>query len=86
MKDPNLRRLLEIAKRYSGSAVRHYVFLERSSFTKNLQKSEMDFQIRENLMADLGINVIWYEGNDNHKELPELLKRFRPIIKKRSSA
>ena len=83
MKDPNLRRLLEIAKRDSGTAVRHYVFLERKSFTTDLQKSELDFQIRENLMADLGLNVIWYEGDDNHKELPELLKRFT-FTKKRN--
>ena len=76
MKDPNLRRLLEIAKRYSGNAVRHYVFLERKSFTDDIKKSEVDFQIRENIMADLGLNVIWYKGNDNHKELPELLKQF----------
>lgn len=76
MKDPNLRRLLEIAKRYSGNAVRHYVFLERKSFTDDIKKSDVDFQIRENIMADLGLNVIWYKGNDNHKELPELLKQF----------
>ncbi len=76
MKDPNLRRLLEIAKRYSGNAVRHYVFLERKSFTDNIKKSEVDYQIRENIMADLGLNVIWYKGDENHKELPELLKRF----------
>ena len=28
------------------------------------------------MLADLGLNVIWYRGKDNHKELPELLKRF----------
>ena len=27
-------------------------------------------------MADLGLHVIWYKGDDNHKELPQLLKRF----------
>ena len=76
MKDPNLRRLLEIAKRGSGKAVRHYVFLERNSFCENEEKSEKDYQTRENLLADLGLNVIWYKGGDNHKELPELLKQF----------
>lgn len=76
MKDPNLRRLLEIAKSYSGNAIRHYVFLERRSFTKYKRKSEIDYQIRENIMADLGLHVIWYKGDDNHKELPQLLKRF----------
>ena len=76
MKDPNLRRLLEIAKMYSGNAIRHYVFLERRSFAKKKQKREIDYQIRENIMADLGLHVIWYRGDENHKELPELLKRF----------
>ncbi len=76
MKDPNLRRLLEIAKKDSGKGVRHYVFLEREGFGDNENKCEKDFQIRENMFADLGLNVIWYEGNSNHKELPLLLKRF----------
>ena len=76
MKDPNLRRLLEIAKEGSGTTNRHYVFLERESFTDDADKCEKDFQIREDLLADLGLNVIWYKGGDNHKELPELLKLF----------
>jgi len=76
MKDPNLRRLLEIAKKGSGKAVRHYVFLERNSFSEDIEKSEMDFLIREDMLADLGLNVIWYEGGNNHQELPILLKRF----------
>lgn len=76
MKDPNLRRLLEVAQKDSGKAVRHYVFMERKSFSDDSEGCEKDFQIRENILADLGLNVIWYKGNDNHKELPILLKRF----------
>lgn len=76
MKDPNLRRLLEIAKRGSSKGVRHYVFLERKGFADDENKGEKDFQTRENMFADLGLKVIWYEGNDYHKELPRLLKRF----------
>lgn len=76
MKDPNLRRLLDIAKEGSGKTTRHYVFLERKSFTEEFEKSEKDFQIREDIMADLGLNVIWYKGDDNHKELPVLLMQF----------
>lgn len=76
MKDPHLRRLLEIAKMYSGKAVRHYAFLERKSFSNDKQKSETDYQIRENIMADLGLNVIWYKGEDKHRELPVLINRF----------
>lgn len=76
LNDPNLRRLLEIAQRDSGKSVRHYVFLERVSAYDEIEKAKRDFQIRENMLADLGLNVIWYKGDDCHKELPELLKRF----------
>jgi len=76
LNDPNLRRLLEIAQRDSGRSVRHYAFLERKSAYDEIEKAEKDFQTREDMLADLGLNVIWYKGDDNHKELPELLKRF----------
>ena len=76
LNDPNLRRLLEIAQRGSGKSVRHYVFLERKSAYDEIEKAEKDFQTREDMLADLGLNVIWYKGNDEHRELPELLKLF----------
>lgn len=76
MNDPNLRRLLEVAQRDSGKSVRHYVFLERKSAYNDKNKIEKDFQTREDMLADLGLSVIWYNGNDNHKELPELLAQF----------
>lgn len=76
MNDPNLRRLLEVAQRDSGKSVRHYAFLERKSAYNEKNKMERDFQTREDMLADLGLSVIWYNGNDNHKELPELLAQF----------
>ena len=76
MNDPNLRRLLEVAQRDSGKSVRHYVFLERKSAYNDKNKIEKDYQTREDMLADLGLSVIWYNGNDNHKELPELLAQF----------
>lgn len=76
MNDPNLRRLLEVAQRDSGKSVRHYVFLERKCAYNDKNKIEKDFQTREDMLADLGLSVIWYNGNDNHKELPELLAQF----------
>ncbi len=76
LNDPNLRRLLEIAQRGSSKSVRHYVFLERKSEYDETGKTEKDFQIRENMLADLGLNVIWYKGDDEYRELPKLLKLF----------
>lgn len=76
LNDPNLRRLLEIAKRDTSKSVKHYVFMERKSAYDELEKAEKDFQTREDMFADLGLNVIWYKGNDEHKELPMLLQRF----------
>ena len=76
MEDPNLRRLLEVATKDCEKAVRHYVFLERTCFSNEEEKAERDYQIREDLLADLGLNVIWFKGNDNFRELPELLKQF----------
>ena len=76
LNDPNLRRLLEIAQRDSSKSVRHYVFLERRSAYEEIEKAEKDFQIRENMLADLGLNIIWYKGYDEHRELPKLLKLF----------
>lgn len=76
LNDPNLRRLLEIAQRGSSKSVRHYVFLERKSAYNELEKTQKDFQTKEDMLADLGLNVIWYKGNDEHRELPMLLKLF----------
>ena len=73
LKDPNLRRLLEVSAKDREKSVRHYAFLERKSFCKDVKKSELDFQTREDILADLGLNVIWYNGEQNHKELPQLL-------------
>ena len=50
--------------------------MERKSAYDELEKAEKDFQTREDMFADLGLNVIWYKGNDEHKELPMLLQRF----------
>lgn len=62
LKDPSLRRLLDISfERGSGNAV-HYAFLPRNDY-KQPAKAELIFY-------NMGINVIWYESVD---ELPSIV-------------
>lgn len=62
LKDPSLRRLLDISfERGSGNAV-HYAFLPRNDY-KQPAKAELIFY-------NMGINVIWYESVD---ELPTVV-------------
>lgn len=64
MKDPNLRRLIDIS--IDGSEVEpiHYVFLRRI---------EYDVPFMEKVMRGFGINCIWY---DKHEDLPNLLNNL----------
>lgn len=63
LKDPSLRRLLDISfERSSGNAV-HYAFLPRTEY-KQPAKAEA-------LYYNMGINVIWYENVD---ELPSMVE------------
>lgn len=89
LSDPNLRRLLEIAAR-RNEAQRHYAFLRRmtpSEFMfegkkKVLDASEASVQefldshhrLTEELLRELGLNVVWYE---EYRELPGLLAQIQ---------
>ncbi|MBE6327275.1 MAG: hypothetical protein E7077_09520 [Bacteroidales bacterium] len=61
MKDPNLRRLIDIS--IDGSEVEpiHFVFLRRI---------EYNIPFMERTMRSFGINCVWY---DNYSDLPKLL-------------
>ena len=83
--DPNLRRLLEIAAK-STDRPKHFAFLPRVSlekFTKydgknvvraptGVSKRFLDrhHSLNEEVMRELGVNVIWYESYD---EIPKIL-------------
>ena len=63
MKDPNLRRLLDVAQqRGSGDPV-HYAFLRRGEY-KQPKKAERIFY-------EMGVNVIWY---NRHSQIPGLIR------------
>ncbi|EPN3066535.1 SIR2 family protein [Vibrio fluvialis] len=84
--DPNLRRLLEISAK-SLDKPKHFAFLKRidyEEFAKEDGKSvvkasantirtflERHHSLNEEVMRELGVNIIWYESYD---EIPRILK------------
>ena len=77
MKDPNLRRLLEIAKRGSSKGVRHYVFMERKGFVDDENKCEKDFQNRDHRPQDHGNHTREHRLCDRGQDPDPDPKRFR---------
>lgn len=83
--DPNLRRLLEISTK-SVDKPKHFAFLKRvsyESFSKEKGKTlvkapaslirtflDRHHSLNEEVMKELGVNIIWYEEYD---EIPKLL-------------
>lgn len=75
MRDPNLRRLLDISRAGSDRDSRHFAFLKREPLFKlaDVEKNKMHFETIESQLYELGVQVIWYE---NHNEVPEILRRI----------
>lgn len=83
--DPNLRRLLEISAK-SIDKPKHFAFLKRvgyESFSKEKEKTvvrapsalvrtflDRHHSLNEEVMKELGVNIIWYEEYD---DIPKLL-------------
>lgn len=61
MKDPNLRRLIDISLDGSENNAVHYAFLRRI---------EYNVPFTEAVLGSLGVNCIWYE---QHEDLPKLI-------------
>lgn len=74
MTDPNMRRLLDIAKIDTGldeQEPKHFVFMYEGDFNDENGKINKEYlQKQENLLRDLGVGTIWY---DNYDDLPNLL-------------
>ncbi|MGJ7547625.1 SIR2 family protein [Pseudomonas alloputida] len=87
--DPNLRRLLEIAAK-SIEKPKHYAFMRRLNSAKFKKGNaniplkipntiierflDRHHSTNEELMRELGVTVIWYEGYD---DIPKILDRIR---------
>ncbi|MEM0954903.1 MAG: SIR2 family protein [Pseudomonadota bacterium] len=90
--DPNLRRLLEISTK-SVDKPRHFAFMKRVGYEEFAKKDkntlvkaparmvrgflERHHNLNEEVLRELGVSVIWYEGYD---EVPSVLKRIRKSI------
>ena len=83
MNDPNLRRLLDISqyginKDSATDRPCHYAILERKPLKKdspNPAKDAEHFAMQERMMADLGINIIWYDYG-KYDEIPKILEEI----------
>jgi len=80
MKDPNLRRLLEISQ-MKKSGLRHYVILKNhwkptKKTTKQITKTLADIfkSLEERSLAKLGISIWWV---DDYDEIPKIFREIR---------
>lgn len=65
LKDPSLRRLMDIAHMHGSQDAEHFAFLKRDDYS--------DPSKAESLFISMGANIIWYEHYD---ELPLILDRI----------
>ena len=78
MRDPNLRRLLDISCQKSEGNRRHFLFLSKGKFFEDNCKNDKVLDAQRSMFEELGLNVIRYDNdNGKHEQLPILLERIR---------
>ena len=83
MRDPNLRRLLDISHRKSDGTCRHFLFLPMDKFFENGRKNSKVLNAQTRMFEELGLNVIWYDNKTGtHEKLPSLLREIGGYKKK----
>ena len=85
MNDPNLRRLLEESFKDSEQEQNHFVFLPRTPlFSSDVEtpnrdeKIDKDFSIREEVLHNLGLQIIWYEDG-KFEQINSILKQIANV-------
>ena len=67
LKDPSIRRLLDIAHQKGTKDAEHYAFLCRPEYSNP--------RLTERVLRDMGVNVIWY-NDKTHADLPTLVRNL----------
>lgn len=84
MVDPNLRRLLDIAKYDDSESCRHFLFMKRSPLDEgnpNPKFDEMHWTQMERQFAQMGVNVIWFDANPNNPaDYSNLAEKMKEIL------
>ena len=80
MKDPNLRRLLDISHYGGDNECHHFVFLKREHLfqPEEVDKNDTHYNTVETQLEGLGVQVIWYE---EHSEVPDMIRRIIAPLK-----
>ncbi|MFN7252944.1 MAG: SIR2 family protein [Anaerobacillus sp.] len=88
MKDPNMRRILDISARRNANNIKHFALMQRIDMDeieeRDLNKLNLSPGLTECFMEDfhstrekafekLGIRIVWYE---DHAEIPGILKKI----------
>lgn len=72
--DPNLRRLLDIARAYSKDDINHYAILKNHWDLNNKKLANIFRNMEEDTFKELGINVIWY---NDHPEINGIINEIK---------